>query len=60
MQPIDYLVLKCRHLLRTSLKRSLVAIAMSLAVAIFMLSHWPKEQATTAQRSQTVHASRYT
>lgn len=58
MRLIDNLALKCRHLLRTSLKRILFAIALSLASTIFMLAPWLRE-ANAIQGSQTVHPSRY-
>ena len=53
MNYIDYLVPRCRHLFRTSLKRSLVTIALVLAFTIFMLVPRSTEQAVV------VHASRY-
>ncbi|KAJ6179581.1 hypothetical protein N7519_010042 [Penicillium mononematosum] len=56
MRLIDNLVLKCRHLLRTSLKRSLFAIALSLVFTIFMLVPRSRE-ATAIRGGQTVHPS---
>jgi hypothetical protein len=58
MRLIDNLVLKCRHLLRTSLKRILFAVALGLAFTIFMLVPLSRE-ANTIQGSRTVHPSRY-
>ncbi|KAJ5373143.1 hypothetical protein N7517_005149 [Penicillium concentricum] len=56
MRSIDCLVLGCRHLLRTPLKRTLAAISLGLAFTIFMLVPRSAEQPIVVHASSTRNA----